>query len=208
MPKKANCARCGRPLLLGPGSRPEPICLSCRKAGLGPRVERYIPCRRCGQLMSLGWHYAMRAGRAFDPICGACQRLPLPNDQRTCPDCGFTFTARRDSNGWLRGGPRCNFCQWQAGKEGRAARRRVPRGPHFTDETRRTIFTRDKWICQMPVCLHPDGREISAEPWPSPWSASTDHIIRVADGGGNGVENGRAAHLRCNISAGAASDAP
>jgi hypothetical protein len=62
------------------------------------------------------------------------------------------------------------------------------------------IYVRDSWLCQMPDCLHPDGRAIDpAVLWPAPWSVSTDHVLPRSRGGTNQEANKRAAHLRCNI---------
>jgi hypothetical protein len=69
------------------------------------------------------------------------------------------------------------------------------------------IFFRDQWQCRMPRCLCPDGREISRRLPPSdPWSASVDHVTRLADGGPDTAENKRAAHRECNNRAAAAAD--
>lgn len=56
------------------------------------------------------------------------------------------------------------------------------------------IFERDKWICQ--VCRRKVNRNLS---YPNPMSASLDHILPMALGGGHTQANVQLAHLRCNI---------
>jgi HNH endonuclease len=64
----------------------------------------------------------------------------------------------------------------------------------------RDVPARDGWQCRMPVCLHPDGRDIdpALKGTGSPWAPSVDHIIRLRDGGTWEPENLRAAHFQCN----------
>lgn len=69
---------------------------------------------------------------------------------------------------------------------------------------RRQVFTRDKWTCLMPVCLHPCTRAINPalDGTNSPWAPSIDHIVPRALGGRDRPGNLRAAHQRCNNRAG------
>jgi hypothetical protein len=69
------------------------------------------------------------------------------------------------------------------------------------------IYERDFWACQMPECLHPEGRAIDPATYvrrPSqgepmdPWRASIDHIVPLAKGGWDIAANKRAAHALCN----------
>ncbi len=74
------------------------------------------------------------------------------------------------------------------------------------------IYNRDGWLCQMPECLRPEGREIERgragragmvsanRPGQAgdPWRASIDHITPLAEGGRDDAPNKRAAHALCN----------
>ena len=67
------------------------------------------------------------------------------------------------------------------------------------------IYERDGWMCKMPECLCPDGREIAErrriglpDQTGDPWRASIDHIVPLASGGRDDAANKRAAHQRCN----------
>lgn len=68
------------------------------------------------------------------------------------------------------------------------------------------VLRRDRWQCQMPVCLHPvaDGGRAIAPGLPpdDPWAASADHVIPKAYGGPGRMENLRAAHRLCNAARG------
>jgi hypothetical protein len=60
------------------------------------------------------------------------------------------------------------------------------------------IFERDKWTCRL--CGGKIDKELS---WPHPQSATIDHIIPMALGGGHLKKNVQAAHLVCNTAKGA-----
>jgi hypothetical protein len=70
--------------------------------------------------------------------------------------------------------------------------RLVNQGPHerFTDLE---IFERDGWVCQL--CKDPVDRSLA---YPNPRSASLDHVLPIAKGGGHTRENAQLAHLGCN----------
>lgn len=63
--------------------------------------------------------------------------------------------------------------------------------------SRREIFERDNWICQLcggsitPGLKHPD-----------PWHANVDHIIPLSKGGMHSRDNAQATHFRCNLQKG------
>jgi hypothetical protein len=67
------------------------------------------------------------------------------------------------------------------------------------------VLARDRYRCQMPLCLCPGGRAIDPALAGSgqPWAPSADHIIPVAHGGSGRMENLRAAHRLCNTARGA-----
>ena len=133
---------------------------------------------------------------------------------RICRICGrFRLLVEfgSDLHGWLRGRV-CYRCQAKTRPKReadrtkskvQARRRRAARETTWDGVTDSEIFARDDWTCQMPVCLNPNTRSITKAPWPDPWSRSVDHIVKLSEGGSDDVGNKRAAHLRCNISAGA-----
>lgn len=63
-----------------------------------------------------------------------------------------------------------------------------------------SVYHRDKWLCQMPGCLCPDGRAIdpALRGTDDPWAPSIDHAVEVARGGPDEKWNMRAAHRQCN----------
>jgi 5-methylcytosine-specific restriction endonuclease McrA len=64
-----------------------------------------------------------------------------------------------------------------------------------------SVYERDGWQCQMPVCLCPDGRDIDPglRGTDSLWAPSIDHVVRRSLDGPNSKDNVRAAHRRCNM---------
>lgn len=85
---------------------------------------------------------------------------------------------------------------------GKRRRSRRRNGPTYDGVTDRQILERDGYECQMPACLHPDGRAILPDLLPDdPWRASIDHVVQVADGGADNAANKRAAHAECNVAA-------
>lgn len=63
------------------------------------------------------------------------------------------------------------------------------------------IFERDGWVCG--VCRRPIDSEAE---YPSPLSASLDHIVPLSWGGSHVARNVQAAHLGCNMRKGARGD--
>lgn len=62
----------------------------------------------------------------------------------------------------------------------------------FTD---REIFERDQWTCGL--CGTPVAAHLR---YPDSMSASLDHVLPIAKGGGHTRSNVQCAHLRCNLS--------
>jgi 5-methylcytosine-specific restriction endonuclease McrA len=73
----------------------------------------------------------------------------------------------------------------------------VPRRDRSLDSA---VYRRDRWQCQVPECLHPDGRAINPRlrGKDDPWAPSVDHVIPQVGGGADSMENLRAAHRWCN----------
>lgn len=170
--------------------------------------------------MSPGWYYGWRNGRnqTPGPVCSACRTTQTETirlkGERTCSNCGrsrplFEFGGI-DQNGWLKAAT-CFRCQ-SAGRpktpqlsthnKVEARKRKAVRDTTWDGVTDREILDADWWECQMPRCLNPEGRAITEVAWPDPWSPSIDHVTPLSMGGTDTSSNKRAAHLRCNVSAG------
>jgi hypothetical protein len=77
----------------------------------------------------------------------------------------------------------------------------MSRDRHYEDrQVHLSVYHRDRWTCQMPQCLCPDGRSIdrALRGTVGPWAPSIDHIQEVARGGRDETWNMRAAHRECN----------
>jgi 5-methylcytosine-specific restriction endonuclease McrA len=56
------------------------------------------------------------------------------------------------------------------------------------------IYERDEWTCGL--CREPVDRTLRH---PEPMSASLDHVVPIAAGGGHTRDNVQCSHLRCNV---------
>jgi len=111
-----------------------------------------------------------------------------------CAKCGETFTAWT-SNGVARFcSTRCagNGTQ-EAKRRSRQARRARERGAFTEAVDLATIYTRDRWTCQL---CH--AKVAKHKTYPEPMSASLDHVIPLAKGGTHEPANCQLAHLICN----------
>lgn len=102
-----------------------------------------------------------------------------------CNFCGTMFVTT--SRLWRYCSLACGsaFRSWQ-----RRSRKRVVLSEKFT---RREIFERDGWICQLCNCpVDPALR------WPDKMCASLDHITPVVLGGDHLRSNAQTSHLACN----------
>lgn len=94
---------------------------------------------------------------------------------------------------------RCNSCRRGRGDElkPRTARTENEQGrPRRTSahlKHRDAVAERDRWVCQ--ICLLPIEPAIDAY---DDWAMTLDHVVQVVDGGGDEIENLRAAHRWCN----------
>lgn len=228
VPRKADtpCAGgCGKLLYLGSGSLAQPTCRECRRACTTAIWAAAPPCMECGGRMSDGWIWYWSKGRISGPsTCKSCERRLAHEARlapmRTCTRCGMTKPRSEfGEDKRVKDGLDfyCKDCMREVNREYNARRnwetqqrkdqiqgrkRRNIRYATWDGITDREIFDRDGWECKMPVCLNPNSRSISRVAWPDPWSRSVDHIVRLADGGEDTAGNKRAAHLRCNTSAG------
>lgn len=69
------------------------------------------------------------------------------------------------------------------------------------ERNHRFVYKRDAWMCRMPVCYCPDGRQLdpALAGQDDPWAPSIDHIVPRALGGSDARPNLRAAHKLCNV---------
>lgn len=210
---------CGKLLYRSATSAPNPVCLGCRAAAREPHAR----CSLCSGRMSEGAIGKRRAGvskGARPPVCGTCREQRRQAAELTCEGpCGRVRPRsefRPDRSGYVVNRV-CRQCEWQsrtlspATRKARLEQTRVRRrarkggGRTYDGVTDEAIWERDRWTCLMPRCLQPGGRAIDpAAAWPDPWSPSIDHIQPLAQGGPDNAPNKRAAHLRCNASAGRA----
>lgn len=128
----------------------------------------------------------------------AClRRYRSKTAQATCKHCGQTFITTKASDRVY-----CSDDCHYAYKAKRYAilyrtlsadaRRPIP------SLIRRYIMERDEWSCH--IC---DGRISKRLQSPHPDSATIDHLLPLAAGGTNEIDNLAAAHRRCNLAKGA-----
>ena len=152
------------------GSQRKYCSYECRQA------TRMTPCSRCGSLM-----YQSRTS-APEPICLTCRRdlrLIRPDAEvHTCGDCERIW--QRPSTRGQRP-KRCPDC-------------RVDDRQWIPAATRRAVYERDGWSCQ--ICHEGvDGELIGG---PSEWRPSIDHVVPRSRGGTDDFDNLRLAHFWCN----------
>jgi hypothetical protein len=137
-------------------------------------------------------------------------REKAPPDKLTliCPDCGRTIALRRTQHmrrwcqpcsdrrragqiaAWIKRHPEYRRELLRQKGYRRQARQR---GVGYERFSRREIFGRDRWRCQ--ICLKRINQRLQ---YPHPMSASLDHVIPLSQGGPHSRANVRASHLRCN----------
>lgn len=111
---------------------------------------------------------------------------------KPCMDCGQPYATKTVVNSGVC--KRCQERRYGKNHRSRAKRYGVPYEPIDV----RDVFERDGWICG--ICSEPVDREAKA---PHPNSASLDHVIPMARGGGHLYENVQCAHFLCNSLKGA-----
>jgi hypothetical protein len=167
-------------VILFPGRAPR-CCATCDKA-FDPKTDSNIYC---------------------SPICGL-----RPRTSFRCLYCGNYFTRSRGSNKYC--GRECAFLQLRSiggrrcvsdrdvNHTASSCSRHIKRAKHFGVPFElfdpRDIYERDQWLCG--IC----GQLVDPKlAWPDTKSASLDHVIPLALGGGHLRSNARVAHLRCNV---------
>lgn len=139
------------------------------------------------------------AGKRFR--CEACAKSAIVACA-ACSVCGKSFLVRAGQSGLY-----CSLGCFGVSRRGRRSaepkgkghRGRARRfGVEYRPISRAAIFERDRWVCALCGDLvDPTVR------YPSPWSASLDHVIPLSRGGAHIESNVQCAHLGCNIAKGA-----
>lgn len=142
------------------------------------RDAKYCPDKWCGQA-------------AYERRKALGQELPKSFDV-SCDGCGIKFTAKKFDARWCS--KTCANRHWG---NVRARQARVREAGSYAD---RDVFVRDNWVCYL--C----GGLIDAElPRTDPMGATIDHVVPLARGGDDSLENVRAAHFSCNVRKGSSS---
>ena len=174
-----TCERCGAEFNARRGEQQQYCSRSCA-SGINERTRRAAARR----------HRAMkRSERSAQGSTG--QRIWTAG---ACERCGRAFLGK-----WADRYCSSN-CATAAGKRRHRARKR---GAFVATVSRRRIFERDRWICQ--ICHRPVAR---TKVVPHPRSPVLDHIVPLAKGGTHEPANVQCAHFLCNSlkSDGAAND--
>jgi len=162
-------------------------------------------CIDCGTATSRAYR-----GGPFPKRCAACNEkwrqeshraytvmLAERRKLRTCRDCQTEFTWWADN--WTL---RCQPCHedWRADlrRSKNKARRIRLVGVEYEYISRAVVFDECGWICGL--CDQPVDPDLK---WPDPRSASLDHIVPLAQGGGHVRANTQLAHYDCNSRKGA-----
>lgn len=174
-----------------------------------------VSCHQCGE------KFEAKTDRRMYCSKRCCDKGKPSSSGLTCRVCGETMhrgsTSRRLgeaahnsclSSAWEHGtgkgyraqGCRCVECRaWNASvqREYKSFRRDsgnpIPKRSWVSVATRRAVYERDDWTCQL--CFGPIDR--TADP-NSDWAPSLDHIIPSSTGGTDAIENLRATHRWCN----------
>lgn len=161
-------------------------------------VRGYVQLRvNARKVCACGGHKAPQA-----PRCKACHGLSQRLPDVLCAGCGKQIRAGRitkkycslECYGKAISLPDTEFRLRLRVRRADASRRRVAKGWKPSKGRWRLICERDRWTCW--VC---GGAIDKALVPPHRLSGSMDHVIRLADGGGDDDDNLRAAHLTCNV---------
>lgn len=200
-PRQGVCAlpRCGRVIALTHGRR-----FCCHDHAKLARTGS-LCTGGCGRLM---WAYAFtdRLDGKWDRsalrgLCHACRRArraklnaasAFTPELRTCA-CGVIFWTRQRSQIWCS--RLCRARESYRRRDGRRAER--ARFGHRYRVLRARVAAEEFWCwrCWQPIDY--------ARIFPDPWCFTLDHVRPLVQGGDEyDRDNARAAHLRCNVSAG------
>lgn len=153
------------------------------------------------------WESIAPEDRTRSAVSAARARWGEPRPHRPtttpkpCARCG-DLLSRSHPNWRYCGKPECRLARnaerMKNGGWSKSRRRAIRAGLTVEPFTDASIFERDGWTCG--ICDAPIDRESG---FPSPLSATIDHIIPLSRGGSHSPDNVRCAHLRCNVRRGA-----
>ena len=171
MAKNLPCSECGGMMWRSRTSAPEGVarCLPCRRAG---RAVFVAPSGRKTTHGASGYRNGCRCGD-----CRAASAARMKNWNAAYTE----QNGHHYSSGWRRRF-KAEHGFWPQGS-----------GTEFVDAaTRRAIYERDGWVCQ--ICLGPVSPDATAHAE----RASLDHIVPQSRGGSHDPSNLRMAHVGCN----------
>lgn len=182
-----------------------------RRADDGTSVG-FQPCRVCG--LEYKPHQNNNGGCCSIP-CGKIAAAAHSAGRQKwfkCAHCGQQFKNQRNSR-------TCNKfcsqeCTWKAARSHGCNHKHGGRAiaAHSSSHEKKArllgreceqidplvVFERDGWMCGL--CRRPVSQ---SESWPSPLSASLDHVVPFAKGGHHTFDNVQCSHLGCNLLKGA-----
>lgn len=198
-PFEGTCQRCG---LVSMSAQPgKKWCSERCKKGRTARKSRptcselvLASCRLC---------HSLRVVRSARPPRCPCRIVVRPDGPLACEDCGQDRPPRS-----------AQFCSDCAARRLADRRRRIRRaakkkrgssanrdrgrarraGVAYEPIDRRKVYARDGWRCG--ICRKAVNSKLK---YPDPMSASLDHIVPIAAGGGHLYSNVQCAHWECNV---------
>lgn len=180
--KKYPCSECGKPT-------------GRRVTSVGHDPLAPVLCRACKSPLRHGTKRMYRQNRCR---CDACREWKNADQRRYVaarlerdPD----FKAKYRETEYAKA--REEYSYTEALRQRDAARRALKAGATVEKFTHAEVFERDDWVCG--ICGAGVDRDAT---FPSPRSASLDHIIPLSLGGEHSRANTRCTHLRCNIKRG------
>lgn len=184
-----ECERCKTPMTLavprkcGGYSKRRFCSDKCRNAA---KSKRYLHSPK-GQA-------AYRARVESGGFAEASARMRERNRQwvtGVCPQCGSAFRHVEGARRVLCGSHECAALQKLDQVHEYRAR---SAGLEVEAFTRREIFERDNWVCQICGDLTDRGARGA-----SPSAPTLDHVVPISRGGGHTRENVQCAHFHCNV---------
>lgn len=193
LPQRA-CTKCAAPIGRQPSKAQRRVCDKCQ--GGTPQSAEYARARyyadversrrtarewrrRNAAVIEERRRAAYLASRE-QACCVDCEAVLPANTFKRCTHCGEDHAKRVRLERNRR-----------SGRARRARQRNVACEPYEPTE----IAVRDGWRCQLCGKRVPMGAR-----HPDPLSASIDHVVPLAEGGGDVRANVQLAHLRCNLS--------
>lgn len=190
----------------------------CKCCGKPLKIKQPTYCsKRCYYLDTFGERVCVQCGKPFVATydAQACCGNDCANEKanktkkgqrdtsivKICVICGQEFSPYKGKHTQVTCSPYCkrqrdsiNKVKSGYKKDINRRRRLIVSATESESFDKIDIFERDGWVCQ--ICGKKVNRNLS---YPNPKSASLDHILPMALGGGHTRANVQLAHLRCNI---------